>query len=55
MPLLSTQAINMEHGDQLMRAADETSFMVAYVNCVLKENMNEVFPDQDVELGMLCY
>ena len=44
-----------EHGDQMMRASDETSFVVAYVNCVLKVNANEVFLDQDDEQGMLCY
>ena len=30
-----------------MGSPDETSFIVAYVNCVLKVNANEVFPDQD--------
>ena len=29
--------------DQLTRSSDETSFVVAYVNCVLKVNANEVF------------
>ena len=33
---------------------DKTSFTIAYVNCVLKINVNEVFPDQD-ELEQRCY
>ena len=32
---------------QLTRSFDETSFVFAYVNCVLKVKSNEVFPDQD--------
>ena len=39
--------IQSKHGDQLMRSFDETSFVVAHVNCVLNVNANEVFPDQD--------
>ena len=35
--------------DQLTRSSDETTFVVMLhtVNCVLKVNVNEVFPDQD--------
>ena len=32
--------------EQLARSFDETSFIVACANCVLKVNANEVFPDQ---------
>ena len=39
--------IQNKHGGQWTRSFDETSFVVAYVNCVLKVNANEVFPDQD--------
>ena len=34
-------------GDQLTRSSDRISFVVTHVNCVLKVNANEVFPDQD--------
>ena len=30
----------------LTRSSDETSFIVAYVNCALEVNANEVFTDQ---------
>ena len=36
-----------EHGGQLTRSSDKTSFIVAYVTCVLKVNANGVFSDQD--------
>ena len=36
-----------KHGDRPTRFFDETSFIIAYVNCVLKVNANEVFLDQD--------
>ena len=39
--------IQNEHGDLMTRSSNETSFIVAYVYCVLKVNANEVFPDQE--------
>ena len=43
--------IQKKSDKQLMRSFDETIFIiVAYVNCALKVNANEVLPDQvDVE------
>ena len=38
--------LKCEHGNQLARSSDETSFVVAYVNCVLKVSANELFCDQ---------
>ena len=44
--------LKREHGNQLARSSDETSFVVTYVNCVLKVSANELFPDQVDETKM---
>ena len=44
--------LKREHGNQLARSSDETSFVAAYVNCVLKVSANELFPDQVYETKM---
>ena len=44
--------LKREHGNQLARSSDETSFVAAYVNCVLKVSANELFPDQVDETKM---